>query len=443
MFLQQLPEIVRWAVLFVVGAAAGGLINLAVYRLSFYRARNISPWSPPAADQPPRTWADRIPVMGWLFMRREADQHGRAFWIRPLLIELAAGVGLVWFYEWQTAGGLFGMQIDQLNADQVPFVPTLTWGWFLFHAVLLALLAIATFIDFDDQTIPDWVTVPGTVFALVMLAIAGPSLSLPTVVQGMGPIQLVPLAHWSPGEIQPWYLGIQGLVVGLATVVLWCFALVPKWTTFRYGLVRGVRIWLASMWRPARKTHSTVIRIQPRAMLPQTKLYAGLALLLCGWVLAWWSVGGPAWTALFDSLLGLAMGGGIVWAVRIVAGRALGVEAMGFGDVTLMCMIGAFLGWQPALLVFVIAPFTSIIVALVQLILTKENRLAFGPYLCLATVIVLIGWNEVWNQRAAVGAFQVGGGIMVAVILACLVLMAVMLGIWGGIKRQFSNGENR
>ena len=46
------------------------------------------------------------------------------------------------------------------------------------------------------------------------------------------------------------------------------------------------------------------------------------------------------------------MGGGIVWAVRIIASQALGVEAMGFGDVTLMCMIGAFVGWQPALLIF-------------------------------------------------------------------------------------------
>ena len=41
-----------------------------------------------------------------------------------------------------------------------------------------------------------------------------------------------------------------------------------------------------------------------------------------------------------------------MWAVRIIGTLTLRQEAMGFGDVTLMAMIGAFTGWQSTLLIF-------------------------------------------------------------------------------------------
>jgi hypothetical protein len=215
---------------------------------------------------------------------------------------------------------------------------------------------------------------------------------------------------------------------------MWCVALAPKTATLRYGMVRGVRLMAASMIRPRRRTQAGVGRTIERAMYQETKLLIGLAVALAGMVVLAWSIGGARWDALFSSLMGLAMGGGVVWGVRIVAGRALGVEAMGFGDVTLMCMIGAFLGWQAALLVFVIAPFTSIVVALVQLFVSGENRLAFGPYLCLAAAIVLLGWSGIWNEWAAPGVFALGGCVLVIVVLVCLVLMAAMLAGWRRLK---------
>lgn len=434
MFLQQLPDAARWPLLFVVGAILGALVNLAIYRLAIYKKRNISPWSLPPSEDRPRSWLDRIPILGWIFLRRESDVYGPRHWVRPLMIEVALGIGLAWFFDWYHGGGLYGGSEVSLTQEQADLIGQWNLGWYLFHMVLLALMVIATFIDFDEQTIPDWITIPGTVFALLCHAIS-PALRLPVVTTDLLSIRLEPLDFWSPGTPSDWHLGPLGLVAGLAIVLIWCVVLLPWFTSFRLGFRKGVEILLASVIKPRRKTESRVPRVKQRRMPKATLVLLGLAVALAALVVVMHSmVGGPQWTTLMDSLLGLAMGGGIVWAVRIIAGRALGVEAMGFGDVTLMCMVGAFVGWQGALLAFVIAPFTSIVVALIQLVTSGENRLAFGPYLCLGTAIVVIGWSWVWNQWASNGVFAMGSTFLLGTIITCLVMMAIMLWVWGKFK---------
>ena len=438
MFLQQLPNALRWPLLFVIGAAIAALTNLAIYRLAIFSKRNVSPWSPPPTPDRPRTMLDRIPIVGWIFLRRESDVYGKRHWLRPMMIELVMAFGLAWFFHWYMAGGLYGGADRKLIAEQADIAASWNFGWFMFHWVLFVLMIVATFIDFDEQMIPDWITIPGTVFAVVCHAIA-PTLRLPVRINELLAVRLAPLDFWSPGKPMEWHFEIWGPVTAVAIILVWCFALLPKWTTLRWGVARGCKIMVASVIRPPRKTKGTVPRTTPRKMLVATKVLAVLAVVMVPFILVMFtSVGGVRWTALMDSLLGLAMGGGIVWAVRIIASQALGVEAMGFGDVTLMCMVGAFIGWQGALLAFVIAPFTSIAIALIQLLATGENRLAFGPYLCLGAAIVIVGWDWVWNEWAAKGVFALGGTFLLAMIAACLVMMAIMLGVWSQIKRRFA-----
>ena len=65
----------------------------------------------------------------------------------------------------------------------------------------------------------------------------------------------------------------------------------------------------------------------------------------------------------------------------------LGQEAMGLGDVTLMAMIGSFLGWQPVLFVFLLAPFCGIVVGLVAKTMLNRSYVPYGPYLSVAALL--------------------------------------------------------
>jgi leader peptidase (prepilin peptidase) / N-methyltransferase len=437
MFLFLLPDPVRWLLLFAAGALAGSVANLLIYELSWFRRRNISPWSAAEGDQLARTWLDRIPVFGWFRLRRESKQHGRGFWIRPLLIEVAMGLFVAWFFHWQHEGGLFGSRLNEIGAAQREPLNGWMTGWFVFHSLLVFLLVVATFVDFDDQTIPDGITLTGTLVALVAVVMF-PALRLPVVENGIGFLRIAALSWWTPDKPADWPNEWTGMVFGLVIVLGWCAALVPKVATLRCGFIKGIRLMCASVFRPDRRVESR-LGTRKRGMLPFTRFLGLVAAGLVALVAVIWNAGGESWNALFDSLMGLAAGGGIVWLVRLVAGHAMGVEAMGFGDVTLMAMVGAFMGWQASLLIFVLAPFVSLGVALIQVVLTGNNRLAFGPYLCIASVIVLIGWNSVWNEWASTGLFALGGTFLIAILGTCLVLFGLMLFAWGAIRSRFRN----
>jgi len=141
---------------------------------------------------------------------------------------------------------------------------------------------------------------------------------------------------------------------------------------------------------------------------------------------------GPLWPELLSSLVGLGFGVGLVWAIRVIFSALLGKEAMGFGDVTLMGMIGAFLGWQPAMIIFFLAPFTSLAIAFTQWIMTGRRDIPFGPFLCAATTILLIAWSPIWQQWGDV--FNLGPYIPLILVLAIL-LMVVLLGMLQVTKR--------
>lgn len=103
---------------------------------------------------------------------------------------------------------------------------------------------------------------------------------------------------------------------------------------------------------------------------------------------------------LIQSIIGLSVGFGSLWAVAVLGEFAFKKEAMGFGDVKLMGAIGAFFGWPAVLFTMIMASFAGTFVG-VGLILARkkemQSRIPFGPYLALGTLLWMFWGPQIWN----------------------------------------------
>lgn len=92
-----------------------------------------------------------------------------------------------------------------------------------------------------------------------------------------------------------------------------------------------------------------------------------------------------------DSLLGIVFGGGALYLVGIGYKIVTGKEGMGFGDVKLLAMIGAWMGWRSLLLIILLSSLTGAILGTAFLLLSGKgarSRIPFGPFLSLGALLV-------------------------------------------------------
>jgi leader peptidase (prepilin peptidase)/N-methyltransferase len=275
--------------LFAIGTVVGSFLNVCVYRIPWQKSVI---W--PASHCPRCLSAiapqDNIPVVSWVALRGECRHCGLPIAARYPLVEALVGLLFAGVY---VSTVVYGPAIPW-----GPLPPTVPIG-LAYYLSLVALLVVATFIDYDLTIIPDEVTVPG-------------------------------------------------MIVGVAVGALF----------------------------PA-------IRPEP-------------------------SHAASHWDGFWVGAVGLLVGGGLTQTVRLVGSLALRREAMGFGDVTLMAMIGAYLGWQAAVLTFFIAPFFGLSHALSKVVLyvgkwlggkkptSADREIPFGPYLSMAAVALLLAWPWFW-----------------------------------------------
>jgi leader peptidase (prepilin peptidase)/N-methyltransferase len=95
----------------------------------------------------------------------------------------------------------------------------------------------------------------------------------------------------------------------------------------------------------------------------------------------------PGWLA---SLLGILIGGGLLWAIAEAYYRIRHEEGMGFGDVKMLAMIGAFLGWKLTIISVIMASFSGSLVGIALIISgrgTMKYALPFGTFLALGAAI--------------------------------------------------------
>jgi len=90
-----------------------------------------------------------------------------------------------------------------------------------------------------------------------------------------------------------------------------------------------------------------------------------------------------------SSLMGLLLGGGSLFAVAYIYEAITKREGMGGGDVKLLAMIGAWLGWQAVLFTLFFASLLGTIIGGTVMLIQKEGRyyaIPFGPFLALAAL---------------------------------------------------------
>lgn len=136
-----------------------------------------------------------------------------------------------------------------------------------------------------------------------------------------------------------------------------------------------------------------------RALVPN--LY-GVSFLSEGALANW-----PDWTlSLLGAVFGALLGGGFLWLAGWLWERARGVEAMGLGDVKMMFMVGAYLGWPLTLLTIFIGVLTGSIAGVAIIMLSRGERdaqmlLPFGIFLGLGAIISLLVGVQISDWYAA------------------------------------------
>ena len=377
------------ATVFILGAVIGSFLNVAIYRLAVseefwpaFRSLLHPPSHCPRCQHAIRPWHN-VPILGWILLGgRCYDCRMSISWRYPA-IELLTAVLLSvlyvaeippdWITTWQQSGLYheFGPQwIAQREIFGSVWSAALALHLrFALHAALLFLLITATFIDFDHMIIPDTVTVPGMLLGLVGNTLFGCLFIVPVWYQ----------QHHS--------LSFQDLLLPLF---------------FENGIPSTWPEWLRS------------------------------ALAYKGTMPAW-AIAHPHWHGFAVSLVGWTVGGLLVWGVRWVGSAVLKQEAMGFGDVTLLAMIGSILGWQAALAVFVVAPACALLIACTRWLFHGERELPYGPYLSLATLLILIFWRPFWP--AFEGWMLILGPFLPFVGLILLGALAGLLMFWRQVQR--------
>jgi leader peptidase (prepilin peptidase)/N-methyltransferase len=100
----------------------------------------------------------------------------------------------------------------------------------------------------------------------------------------------------------------------------------------------------------------------------------------------------------WDSLLGVLVGGGALYAIGILGELLLKKESMGGGDVKLAAMLGAFMGWKLVLVALFIAFFAGAVIGIAVLARRPkdwDSSIPFGPFIAIGAVIALL-----WGQSA-------------------------------------------
>ena len=137
-------------------------------------------------------------------------------------------------------------------------------------------------------------------------------------------------------------------------------------------------------------------------------LWIGLVLSFFLWlpgsliarILEWIGVGNnpsPILVSVVSSVIGAIVGGGLLWGVREAYFRLRGVEGMGFGDVKMMAMVGAFVGVPLTLFTIMVGSVLGSVIGVLMMQFAGKDKgyeLPFGTFLSFGGILAVLYGNE-------------------------------------------------
>ena len=133
--------------------------------------------------------------------------------------------------------------------------------------------------------------------------------------------------------------------------------------------------------------------------------------------------------------IGAAAGAGVLWLIRWAWKRATGVDGMGLGDVKMLAMIGAFLGWQDVWLVLLFASVAGAVVGVTIAVGgggsvkgRMQSKLPFGTFLAVAALVAsfaLIPLVRLTSLRSLLGTYVNRRGTTVTAIAIAALIIAL------------------
>ena len=100
--------------------------------------------------------------------------------------------------------------------------------------------------------------------------------------------------------------------------------------------------------------------------------------------------------SFLDALIGCVVGAGLLYLTALFSLFVLKKEGMGGGDIKLLGMVGAFLGWKLALMTIVLGSVVGSVVGVTLILLGRHERgnyIPFGPYLALGALVSMM-WGD-------------------------------------------------
>jgi leader peptidase (prepilin peptidase) / N-methyltransferase len=117
--------------------------------------------------------------------------------------------------------------------------------------------------------------------------------------------------------------------------------------------------------------------------------------IVVGFAFSWFAPPGP-----IASLAGIALGAGVLYGIAAAYYVVRKEEGMGMGDVKMLAMIGAFLGWRAVLLTLVLSSFAGALIGLALMASKREGlryALPFGTFLALGALASMLGGDAILN----------------------------------------------